>query len=124
MQGDRLGRCVDAGGGKGALYPGCAISGAPWSQVEIHHVVFREHGGPTSLDNLIPLSRRWHHAARCRSLTKLLADAHNSQLHDEGWRLDMDTDRSLRLYRPDGTLHLDLPPPTPVLSQADTTLAA
>jgi len=90
-----------------ALYPGCAVSGAPWSQVEIHHVVFREHGGPTSLDNLIPLSRRWHH-----------------RLHDEGWRLEMDTNRGLRLYRPDGTLHLALPPPTPVLHQADTTLAA
>ncbi|MGI9601032.1 MAG: HNH endonuclease signature motif containing protein [Acidimicrobiales bacterium] len=90
-----------------ALYPGCAISGAPWSQLEIHHVVFREHGGPTRLDNLIPLSRRWHH-----------------RIHDDGWRLVLDTDRRLRLYQPDGTLHLDLPPPTPVLSQADTTLAA
>ena len=87
-------------------------------------MVFREHGGPTSLDNLIPLSRRWHHAARFRSLTELLADAHNSHIRDEGWCLEMEANRRLRLYRPDGTLHQHIPPPTPVLRQADTTLAA
>ncbi|MGI9602806.1 MAG: HNH endonuclease signature motif containing protein, partial [Acidimicrobiales bacterium] len=90
-----------------ARYPGCAISGAPWSQVEIHHLVFREHGGHTVLENLIPISRRWHHL-----------------IHDNGWQLQMHTDRSLRLTRPDGTLHRNIPPPTNVLTQHDTTLAA
>ncbi|MGF1596201.1 MAG: HNH endonuclease signature motif containing protein [Acidimicrobiales bacterium] len=35
-----------------ALYGGCAISGADWSDCEIHHVVYWEHDGPTDLDNL------------------------------------------------------------------------
>jgi hypothetical protein len=81
-----------------ALYGACAISGAAWSQVEIHHVRFHEDGGETRLDNLVPISRRWHHL-----------------IHDQGWRLEMDPDRTLRLFRPDNTLHRVIGPPVAVL---------
>ena len=83
-----------------ALYESCPISGASWAYVEVHHVVFAEHGGETILENLVPISSRWHHL-----------------IHDQGWRLEMDADRTLRLYRPDGTLHQTIAPPVPVLYQ-------
>jgi hypothetical protein len=81
-----------------ALYGACAISGASWSQVEIHHVRFHDDGGETTIDNLIPISRRWHHL-----------------IHDQGWMLEMEADRTLRLCRPDGSLHRVIAPPTPVV---------
>ena len=91
-----------------ALYDSCPISGAPWSRLEVHHVRFVSQGGGTELSNLIPISRRWHHL-----------------IHDEGWTLEMDADRTLRLYQPDGTLHRTIAPPIPVLYRQDThTLAA
>jgi hypothetical protein len=86
-----------------ALYDCCPISGAPWSQLEVHHVTFVSQGGKTELSNLIPISRRWHHL-----------------IHDEGWTLQMDADRTLSLYRPDGTLHRTIPPPIPVLYKQHT----
>ncbi len=110
-----------------ALYGCCPISGAPWSQIEIHHVHFSSHGGETELSNLVPISRRWHHL-----------------IHDKGWTLEMASDRRLTLYRPEpatfrpqaetrlvsgasgGHLHKTIAPPVPVLYQreADHTLAA
>ncbi len=84
-----------------ALYPACPISGATWSHVEIHHVIEWEHGGQTKLDNLVPISSRWHHL-----------------VHEGGWTLRMDPDRTLHLSRPDGTHHRTIAPPhKPVLSQ-------
>ncbi|MFW2381231.1 MAG: HNH endonuclease signature motif containing protein [Acidimicrobiales bacterium] len=77
-----------------ALYPGCAITGAPWSRVEVHHVIYYEDCKETALANLVPISKRWHHL-----------------VHDHGWKLDMDLDRTIRLHRPDGTLHRTIPPP-------------
>lgn len=83
-----------------ALYDSCPISGASWAYIEIHHVIFAEHGGDTVIDNLIPISSRWHHL-----------------IHDAGWRLEMDADRTLRLYRPDGTMHKTVAPTVPVIYQ-------
>lgn len=80
-----------------ALYPTCPISGAPWSQIEIHHVLEWDHGGPTQLSNLIPISTRWHHL-----------------VHEGRWTLHMDHDRTLKLSRPDGTLHRTIDPPLPI----------
>ncbi len=80
-----------------ALYDSCPLSGAPWSQVEIHHVIFYEESQRTVLSELVPISRRWHHL-----------------IHDEGWRLDMDADRTLHLYRPDGTHDRTIPRPIPL----------
>lgn len=78
------------------LYDGCAISGAPWSQCEIHHVVSFSESKRTVLSELVPLSRRWHHL-----------------VHDDRWRLEMDSDRTLRVFQPDGTAFGSFDPPTP-----------
>ncbi len=85
-----------------ALYDCCPISGARWSQMEVHHVHFQSQGGETKLSNLIPISRRWHHL-----------------IHDAGWTLQMDADRTLHLSRPDGTHHQTIAPPVPVLHRRD-----
>lgn len=80
-----------------ALYPSCPISGAGWEHIEIHHVVFFSESKRTVLSELVPISRRWHHL-----------------IHDEGWSLTMDPDRTLHLSRPDGTHFRTINPPTPI----------
>ncbi len=80
-----------------ALYPTCPLSGTPFRDCEVHHIDFWEHGGPTDLANLIPISRRWHHL-----------------IHDRNWRLEIHPDRSLDLFRPDGRHHRHVDPPIPV----------
>ena len=89
-----------------ALYPACPISGAGWESIEIHHVVFFSESKRTVLSELVPVSRRWHHL-----------------IHDEGWTLEMDADRTLRLSRPDGTPFRTIAPPVPI-NQHDHELAA
>ena len=79
------------------LYPSCPLSGEGWDRIEVHHVIFYEQSQRTVLSELVPISRRWHHL-----------------VHDAGWRLDMDSDRTLHLYRPDGTHDRTIQPPTPV----------
>ncbi len=94
-----------------SLYPNCPLSGESWDHIEIHHVVFYEESKRTVLSELVPISRRWHHL-----------------IHDEGWRLDMEADRTLHLYRPDGTHERAIAPPAPShvtkSSQDDHLLAA
>jgi hypothetical protein len=85
-----------------ALYPSCPIDGSPFDQCEIHHLVPYEHGGPTDLDNLIPISQHWHH-----------------RIHDRGWQLVMNPDRSLDLHHPNGTHHRHIPTPTPPTPQRE-----
>ncbi len=85
-----------------ALYETCPLSGTPFRDCEIHHVDHWEHGGRTDLANLIPISRRWHHL-----------------VHDQDWRLEIHPDRSLDLFRPDGTHHRHIDPPIPVTRPAD-----
>lgn len=80
-----------------SLYDCCPISGVSYSDTEIHHVKFWERDGPTDLENLLPISRRWHHL-----------------VHDEGWRLEMASDRSLTIFRPDKSLYRRIPPPPPL----------
>ncbi len=81
-----------------ALYPTCPIDGATvFADCEVHHLVAVDDGGETSIDNLVPVSWTWHH-----------------RIHDKGWRLVMDPDRTLHLYRPDGTLDRTIAPPTPI----------
>lgn len=53
----------------------------------IHHIVTWEDGGPTDLDLLVPLCGRHHH-----------------QIHDARWRLTIDAERTMRWYRPDGSV--------------------
>ncbi len=81
------------------LYPTCPIDGVtPFHGCEIHHVNTPFHpDGETELHNLVPISTTWHH-----------------RIHDGGWTLTMDSDRTLRLCRPDGTLDRIIDPPTPI----------
>lgn len=66
-------------------HPGCTVE---VEHCEIHHVIPWERGGPTNLDNLIPLCARHHHL-----------------VHEGGWTLRLDTKRVITLSRPDGTEH-------------------
>lgn len=77
-----------------ALYPTCPCCDTAFWRCEIHHADFWELGGTTNLDNLVPVCARLHHL-----------------LHDQHWRLELDPDRTIRLYRPDGTHHRTIPPP-------------
>lgn len=81
------------------LYRTCPIDGVtPFARCEIHHVnLDYELGGETELHNLVPVSSEWHH-----------------RIHDGGWTLTMDPDRTLRLHRPDGSLDRVIDPPTPI----------
>ncbi len=81
-----------------ALYDSCPLSGIDFTDCEIHHIHYWENGGPTNLNNLIPISRRWHHL-----------------VHDDGWTLTMNPDRSLILRRPDKTIYKQIPPPKPLV---------
>lgn len=79
----------------------CAWEGctAPINWCQAHHVREWEHGGPTDLDNLVPLCARHHH-----------------RVHEGQWRIDLQTStlpgRALKIYKPDGAHHSTVPPPT------------
>ena len=81
-----------------AMYQKCPLSGTPFRDCEVHHLKwFDRDDGPTDMDNLVPISRRWHH-----------------KIHDEGWDLQMRPDQSLILKRPNGAIHREIGPPTPI----------
>ena len=70
-----------------ALYSTCAVPGcaARYDLCSIHHVTWFRNGGSTDLDNLLPLCSKHHHA-----------------VHDDGWELQLGTDRSMIITLPDG----------------------
>ena len=72
-----------------AMYRCCAFGDCDiaFDRCEIHHLVPWELGGPTDLHNLLPLCSRHHHT-----------------VHEAGWQLHLDTDRTLTITQPDGTL--------------------
>jgi Domain of unknown function (DUF222)/HNH endonuclease len=74
-------------------FPGC---GQPASVCDIHHLIPRAAGGPTALDNLVPLCT-FHHLA---------------VIHRWGWSLTLHPDGSTTATSPDGarTLHSHGPP--------------
>ena len=74
------GRCTPP-----APTPSCTVR---FDNCQIHHVVPWEHGGPTDLDNLLPLCSTHHHL-----------------VHEGGWTLTLHPDRTIELRRPDGTTH-------------------
>ncbi len=80
-----------------SLYRSCAWPGCerPLSHCQAHHIHHWEHGGPTDLDNLVPLCSRHHHL-----------------VHEGGWGISLNPDRSLMIVRPDGTHHATTGPPT------------
>ncbi|HMK11592.1 MAG TPA: DUF222 domain-containing protein [Acidimicrobiales bacterium] len=70
-----------------AMYPTCAIPGCEtrFARLRMHHVWWWEHGGPTDLDNLLPICSH-----------------HHSCVHDKGWHLKLLPDRTLEITLPDG----------------------
>jgi hypothetical protein len=74
-------------------FPGCD---QPASVCDIHHIVPRSRGGPTSLPNLVPLCG-FHHL---------------TAIHRWGWTLALHTDGTTTATSPDGTctLHSHGPP--------------
>lgn len=84
-----------------AMYRTCAFDGCEvgFARCEIHHIHWFEHGGATDLVNLVPLCARHHHL-----------------VHDLGWKLHLEPDRTLVITRPDGSEHArtrpDVPPRT------------
>jgi predicted restriction endonuclease len=59
----------------------------------MHHVKYFEHGGPTDIDNLLPLCSKHHHCA-----------------HEGGWRIQLSSNRTLTINLPDGTTMCHGPP--------------
>ena len=66
-------------------HPDCTVR---FADCEIHHVIewIHQHG-PTDLANLLPLCNEHHHL-----------------VHDAGWHLTLQPDRTITLRRPDGTV--------------------
>lgn len=71
-----------------AMYRTCAFHGCDitFDRCEIHHITPWEHGGPSDLSNMTPLCARHHHV-----------------VHEVGWSLSLDADRTLVIRQPDGT---------------------
>jgi hypothetical protein len=78
-----------------ALYPTCPCCDTAFWRCEIHHLdPWGNDNGNTNLDRLLPVCTRLHHL-----------------VHDQHWRIELLPDRTIRLYRPDGTEHRLIPPP-------------
>jgi hypothetical protein len=69
---------------RSCAHPDCRV---PFADCFVHHVTPWEHDGPTNLANLLPLCGTHHH-----------------QVHEGGWHLNIDADRTLTWHRPDGRL--------------------
>lgn len=66
-------------------HPDCT---ATFDMCRIHHVVPWQRGGPTDIDNLLPLCEEHHHL-----------------VHEGGWGLTLALDRTATWTRPDGVVH-------------------
>jgi hypothetical protein len=69
---------------RSCAWPGCTVQ---FDRCDMHHVREFRHHRRTDLADLLPLCNCHHHA-----------------IHDGGWRLVLDPDRTVRLYAPDGSL--------------------
>ena len=81
-----------------ALYRCCAFERCDvvFDRCEIHHILPWDFGGLTDLENLIPLCARHHHV-----------------VHEGGWRLHLEPDRTLAITRSDGQFHARCRPDIP-----------
>ncbi len=77
------------------MYDTCALCDVRFDYCEIHHIIEWENGGLTNLDNLIPLCSVHHH-----------------KVHDTGWTISMDNDRTVTERRPNGEVVRTLPLPS------------
>jgi Domain of unknown function (DUF222) len=73
-----------------AMYRTCAFPGCDvgFNDCEIHHINPYELGGNTNLDELLPLCSRHHHV-----------------IHEPGWQLALDDERTLTVHQPDGAIY-------------------
>jgi hypothetical protein len=80
-----------------SIHRSCAWYGCdrPLSHCQAHHIREWSSGGPTDLDNLVPLCSHHHHL-----------------VHEGRWRIELQPDRSLHTFRPDGVQHNTTGPPT------------
>jgi hypothetical protein len=76
------------------LYRTCALCEVPFEHTQAHHVSWftRDHG-LTDIENLVPLCSKHHHL-----------------VHEGGWQLTIDTDRTLTVIHPGGARTTHGPP--------------
>ena len=81
-----------------AMYRTCGFGDCdvPFDRCEMHHIVPWERGGPTDLDNLVPLCSRHHHV-----------------VHEGGWTLELAPDRTLTIRQRDGRTFRVVEPEVP-----------
>ena len=105
MRHDRDGRLMEVGARTRTIPPalrralhhrdrGCRFPGCGLPLGEGHHVRHWARGGPTTLSNLALLCRRHHRA-----------------VHEEGYKIERQSDGALQFRRPDGRLVPDVPLP-------------
>ena len=70
--------------------PGCTVS---YDRCKLHHIIWWRNGGHTDLDNLIPVCSH-----------------HHTNIHNNGWIIELGPHRELTLRLPDGTIHTTAPP--------------
>lgn len=77
------------------MYPTCAFPGCdvPFDSTQIHHILHRAKGGPTAVPYMIPLCTKTHHGA----------------VHDDGWTVAIDAQRTLTWHTPAGELYAVAP---------------
>jgi hypothetical protein len=77
------------------LYTTCAIPGCSvhYDHCKLHHITWWRHGGHTDLDNLLPVCPQ-----------------HHTNIHHDGWTIQLGPNRQLTLHLPDGTTHTTAPP--------------
>jgi hypothetical protein len=63
-----------------ALHPTCGVPGCtvPYEHTQIHHVTWWRHGGPTDIDNMIPMCTKHHH-----------------DVHEGGWTITIGPNRHI-----------------------------
>ena len=85
-----------------AMYASCAWDGCdrPFDHCQIHHINPWRFGGETDLENLLPLCSRHHHL-----------------VHEGGWNIRLDPDRTLHITEPSGRPHKTVPLATAALAQ-------
>jgi hypothetical protein len=78
-----------------SLYGTCAIPGCAtvYHHCELHHIIWWRHQGRTDLDNLLPVCPR-----------------HHTNIHHDGWIIELGPNRELTLRLPDGAIHTTGPP--------------
>ena len=68
-------------------HPSCTV---PFDSCRIHHVIYWQGGGPSDLDNMVPVCERHHHL-----------------VHEGGWTLELFPDRRTTWRTPDGAVYFD-----------------